>query len=135
MRRRYAFRSSSNSKNTWVTLSEISELSVSVDAYFDRQTPFQLDHVVEEQVHRAVPRPRHPIGGFMRHSLYIFSLSRICIYDIKYIRQIKCRKKSILIEPEEQRLGDVTRKTSKNPDYFKCKRFEYFQQNMPKNKD
>ena len=45
MRRRYAFRSSSNSKITWVTLSERSKLSESVD----RETPFQLDQVMEEQ--------------------------------------------------------------------------------------
>ena len=45
MRRRYAYRSSSNSENTSVNLSERSKLSESVDA----ETPFQLYQVMEEQ--------------------------------------------------------------------------------------
>ena len=44
-RRRYVYRYSTNSKNTSVTLSERFELSGSVD----RETPFQLDQVMEEQ--------------------------------------------------------------------------------------
>ena len=69
MRRRDAYRSSSTSVTTSVTLSEKSELSESVDDYFGRATPSQMDQVVvEEEEHRPVPRPRHPICESMHHS-------------------------------------------------------------------
>ena len=78
LRRRNAYRSSSTSVTTSVTLSEKSELSESVDAYFGRTTPSQSDQVVvEEQEHRPVPRTRHPIREFMHHS-HFSSLDLIC---------------------------------------------------------
>ena len=79
MRRRDAYRSSSTSVTTSVTLSEKSELSESVDDYFGRATPTQMDEVVvEEEEHRPVPHPRHPIRESMHHS-NCSSLALICI--------------------------------------------------------
>ena len=71
MKRRYAYRSSSTSVTTSVTLSERSELSESVDAYFGGETPSQLD-----QVHHPIPRPRHPIREL---NMTLF-LALICIW-------------------------------------------------------
>ena len=76
MRRRNAYRSSSTSVTTSVTLTENSELSEPMDAYFGGATPSQLHQVVvieeeeaeEEEEHRPVPRPRHPIREFMHNS-------------------------------------------------------------------
>ena len=70
MRRSNAYRSSSTSVTTSVTLTENSELSEPIDAYFGSATPSQLDQVevIEEEEHRPVPRPRHPIREFMHNS-------------------------------------------------------------------
>ena len=38
---------------------------------------FQLNQVVEEQVHRPVPRPNHPIREFMHYFFYFFTLQNM----------------------------------------------------------
>ena len=38
--------------------------------------------------------------------------------------------KTIIIEQEEQHLGDVTRNTFPDPEYIKCSWLEYSEQNM-----
>ena len=93
MRRRNAYRSSSTSVTTSVTLTENSELSEPMDAYFGRATPSQLHQVVvieeeEEEEHRPVPRPRHPIREFM-HNSHCSSNTHCSnthiIYDIRWM--------------------------------------------------
>ena len=71
MRRRDAYQSSSALVTTSVTLSERTELWESVDVYFGRATPSQLDEVVlKEEEHRPIPRPFHPIREYMYHSQF-----------------------------------------------------------------
>ena len=85
-----------------------SEISESVDAYFDRETPFQLDQDLQNkwlvQFHVNFTRS----VSLCTTLFYFYSRSWICLNDIYYIKGMKCRMKSILTELEEQCLDDVT---------------------------
>ena len=57
-------------------------MSKSVDDYFGRATPSQMDQVVlEEEEHRPVPPPRHPIRVSMHHFHFSSRSNRHMIYD------------------------------------------------------